>query len=175
MVEVKQIEIKNGTYSFHNDIINLKDFESRLLKIDKKQYKGINIYYIGYITIKKSCKNIHSVYPYYLLANHASRYIEEKNGNKYLIFDHSDNEKKELLKNYGEVWNGIKSKTKAINDSGENDHGKDYTKIKFNFDDDLPLKKPLKFHAMTIIITAVLEEDGKLYPHIFSEDALYEL
>ena len=175
MGEVKQIEIKNRTYYSHNDIINLKDFESRLLKIEKKQYWGINIYYIGYITIKKSCKNIHSVYPLYLLANHASRYIEEKNRNKYLIFDNSVNEKKEVLKKYAEVWNGIKSETKAINGGEENDYGKDYTEIKFNFDDDIPLKKPLKFYAMTIIITAVFEEDGKLYPHIFLDDALYEL
>ena len=47
-------------------------------------------------------------------------------------------------------------------------------KIKFNSDDDLPLKKPLKFHAMTIIIRSVFEEDGKLYAQIFLDDALYE-
>ena len=78
--EVKQISIKNWTYYFYNDMINLKDFESNLLKIDKKHYKGIDIYYIGYITIKKigDCENIHSVNPLYLLVNHASGYIEEK-------------------------------------------------------------------------------------------------
>ena len=54
MGEVKQIEIKNGNYYFYNDMINLEDFESNLLKIDKRHYKGINIRYIGYITIKKS-------------------------------------------------------------------------------------------------------------------------
>ena len=53
MRKVKQIEIKNSTYYFYNDIINLKDFESNLLKIVKKHYKGIDIYCIGYITIKK--------------------------------------------------------------------------------------------------------------------------
>ena len=47
--------------------------------------------------------------------------------------------------------------------------------IKFNYDDDLPLKKPLKFHTMTIIITSVFEEDGKLYAQVFLDDALYEL
>ena len=54
MGEVKQIEFKNRTYYFYSDMINLKDFESGLLKIDKKHYKGINIYYIGYITNKKT-------------------------------------------------------------------------------------------------------------------------
>ena len=53
MGKVKQIEIKNRTYYFYNDMINLKNFESDLLKIDKKHYKNIDIYYIGYITIKK--------------------------------------------------------------------------------------------------------------------------
>ena len=50
----KQINIKNQTYSFYNDIIDLKDFDARLLKIDKKSYKNIGIYNIGYITIKKT-------------------------------------------------------------------------------------------------------------------------
>ena len=53
MGEVKQINIKNRTYYFYNDIIDLKDFDARLLKIDKKSYKNIGIYNIGYITIKK--------------------------------------------------------------------------------------------------------------------------
>ena len=135
-----------------------------MLKIDKKHYKGINIYYIGYITIKKidDCENIYSVNPLYLLVNHASGYIEEKNGNKYLIFDDSVNENKELLKKYAEVWDRIKSKIKAINGGKGNDYRKDYMKIKFNSNNDLPLQKLLKFHAMTIIIRSVFEEDGKL-------------
>ena len=53
MGEVKQINIKNRTYYFYNDIIDLKKFKSSLLKIDKKRNKNINIYNIGYITIKK--------------------------------------------------------------------------------------------------------------------------
>ena len=51
---VKHIDIKNQTYYFYNDKINIKDFESNLLKIDKKSYKNIGIYNIGYITIKKN-------------------------------------------------------------------------------------------------------------------------
>ena len=139
-------------------MINLKNFEPNLLKIDKKSYKNIGIYNIGYITIKKidDCENIYSVNPLYLLVNHASGYIEEKNGNKYLIFDSVD-ENKEVLKKYTDVWDGIKNKIKAINGDKENDYGKDYMKIKFNSDDDLPLNKPLKFHMMTMIIRSVFE------------------
>ena len=157
-------------------MISLKNFESNLLKIAKKYYKGIDIYYIGYITIKKLViVKIFSVHPLYLLINQASGYIEEKNGNKYLIFDDSVNENKGLLKKYADVWDGIKNEIKAINGGKENDYGKDYMKIKFNSDDDLPLNKPLKFHAMTIIIRSVFEEGGKLYPQVFLDDALYEL
>ena len=102
---VKQINIKNRTYYFYNDIIDLKNFDARLLRIDKKSYKNIGIYNIGYITIKKidDYENIYSVNPLYLTIAHASGYIEEKGVNKYLVFDstelHSTDENKELLKN----------------------------------------------------------------------------
>ena len=114
MGEVKQINIKNRTYYFYNDIIDLKDFDAKLLKIDKKSYKNIDIYYIGYITIKKTddYESIYSVNPLYLHINHASGYMEEENGNKYLIFDSVD-EKKEVLKKYANVWNGIKNRIKV--------------------------------------------------------------
>ena len=99
MGKVKQIKIKNRTYYFYNDMISLKNFESNLLKIDKKHFKAIDIYYIGYITIKiiGEYENNHSVNPLYLLINEASGYIEEKDGNKYLISDDSVNENKVLL------------------------------------------------------------------------------
>ena len=97
--------------------------------------------------------------------NHANGYIEEKNENKYLIFDSAD-ENKDLLKKYKDVWNGIKNKIEAIS-SGECDYEKDYMKIKFISNDNLPLNKPLKYHMMTIIIRSVFDEDGKLYPQVF--------
>ena len=77
---VQQIDIKNRTYYFYNDIIDLKNFDARLLKIDKKPYKNIDIYYIGYITIKKidDNQNIYSGNPLHLRIDHANRYIEEK-------------------------------------------------------------------------------------------------
>ena len=103
MGTIKQISIKNRMYYFHNDIIDLKNFDARLLKIDKKSYKDISIYNIGYITKKKidDCKNINSVNPLYLNINHVNGYIEEKGVSKYLAFDSSD-ENKELLKKYND-------------------------------------------------------------------------
>ena len=82
MEEIKQINIKNRTYYFYNDIIDLKNFDARLLKIEKNSYKDIGIYNIGYIAIKKidDCENIYSANPFYLIVNHANEYIEEKRG-----------------------------------------------------------------------------------------------
>ena len=137
MGEIKQINIKNRTYYFYNDIIDLKNFDARFLKIYKKLYKDISIYNIGYITIKKinDCDNIHSINTLYLRIDHPNGYIEEKRVNKYLIFDSTD-ENKELLKKYNNVWSGIKNKIEEVS-SGERDYEKDYMKIKFNYDDDL--------------------------------------
>ena len=90
-----------------------------------------------------------------------------------MVFDSTD-ENKELLKKNNDVWNGIRDKIKKVN-SGECDYERDYMKIKFNSDDNLPLDKPLKFHNMTITIRYVFEEDGKLYPQVFLDDDLYEL
>ena len=103
---VKQIDI------FKNRQID--KFKSNLLKIDKKRYKNINIYNIGYITIKKidDCENIYSVNLLYLSINHANGYIEEKGVNNYLVFDSDEN--KELLKKYSYVLNGIRDKIKEI-------------------------------------------------------------
>ena len=93
MGEVKQINIKNRTYYFQNDIIDLKNFDARLLKIDKKSYN------LGYIAIKRidDYESIYSVNPLYWRINHENGYLEEKNGDKYLMFDSVD-ENKEVLK-----------------------------------------------------------------------------
>ena len=109
---VKQIDIKNRTYYFYNNIIDLKNFDARLLEIDKKSHKNTDIYYIGYITKEKTddYESIYSVNPLYLHIDHASGYIEEKNGNKYLISDYGD-ENKELLKNT--MMFGMELRTKS--------------------------------------------------------------
>ena len=85
-----------------------------MLKIDKKSYKNIDIYYIGYITIKKidDYESIYSVNPLYLRINHASGYIDKKCRNKYLILDSVD-ENKEVLKKYASIWDGIKKQNKS--------------------------------------------------------------
>ena len=175
MGSIKEINIKNRTYYFYNDIIDIETFDSNMLKLDKKTYKNLDIYNIGYVTIKKIgyVYDINSVNPLYLRINNVNGYIEEKDSNKYLVFDSTD-ENKELLKKYNDVFNGIMSKIREIDDDWLQ-YSKDYMKIRFSSDDNLPLNKPLKFYQMTITIRCVFSEDNKLYPQLFLDEALFSL
>ena len=103
MDTTKQINIKDRTYYFYNDIIDIENFDAKLLKIDKKSYKDIDIFNTGYVTKKKisNCKNINSINPLYLGITRVNGYIEETDSNKYLVFDSTD-ENKELLKKYSD-------------------------------------------------------------------------
>ena len=80
MGQVKEINIKNQTYYFFDDMIDIKNFHSNLLKIDKKSHKDIDIYLIGYITIKKfsDYENIHDVNLLYLIIHSAKGYLKKK-------------------------------------------------------------------------------------------------
>ena len=139
----KQLNIENRTYYFYNDLINFKDFDPKLLNLDKKSSMDINIYYIGYVT-KKPEYNISSVNPLYLLIDELDGLIEEKEGNKYLNISLTDNNNDVLIK-CAEVWSGIKDQIIKINDGQIGEYGKDYMNIKFDSDDNLPLDKILKF------------------------------
>ena len=110
----------------------------------------------------------------HLIIGEVDGHIEEKNGSKYLVFD-STNENIKVFKKYTELWDGIKNEIKAINGGKENNYGKDYMKIKFNSDHDLPLNKPLKFDAMTIIVRSLFEEDNIFYLQVYLDECLYEL
>ena len=164
----KELNMKNRTYYFYDDIINIKTFDPNLLKLYKKSSMDISIYYISYVT-KKSEYNINSVNPLNLVIAELDGFIEEKVGSKYLnisltlLYD--------VLIKYAEVCSGIKK----INDGQTGEYGKDYLKIKFNSDDNLRLNKILKFSILTIIIRNIFEKDGQYYPQIFLDDCLYEI
>ena len=161
MAITKQMNIKNRTYYFYNGLIKLFDFDPNMLKLDKKAFKGIDIYYIGYVT-KKEEYNINSVNPLYLLIYKIDGFIEEKRGNKYLNIAFTDNND-EVLKKYQEALSGIKSCIEKINNNKSREYEKNYVKIKFNSDDKLPLNKQT-FLSATIVIRPVFEEDCKHYP-----------
>ena len=141
-------------------MINIKKFYSNLLKIDKKSCKDIDVYHIGYITIKKfsDYENIHSVNPLCLIINSATGHFKEKNGEKYLIPDSTEK--------YEKVFSGIISKIKTLKGGKELFYEKNYARIGVNTDDDLPINKQLKFPTLKIVIKCVLQKGEKLYLQI---------
>ena len=145
MREIKQINIKNRTYYFYNDQIDLKNSDAKLLKIDKTDYSEIDVYHIGHVTVKKiaNSNNINSVNPLYLMINEMIGHFEEKNENKYLVLDDVD-ENKKVSKEYEKVWEGVKNEIETINGGKKLSMGK-------------------------------ISEDAKCYPQLFLDDALYEL
>ena len=108
--------------------------------------------------------NIHSVNPLYLTFDKVDGYIEESNGNKYLIFA-STNKNKEVLTKYTKLWNKTKNLIETMNDK-PGEYGKELMKIKFDSDDNLPLNKLLKLHNLTIVVRFVFQEENKYHPHI---------
>ena len=169
MGKVKELNIKNRAYYYFNDIIDIKDFHSNLLKIDKKQYKDIDIYYTGYITIKNigDCENIHSVNPLYLMIHSATGYFEEKYGEKYLILD--------MTEKYDEAFSGIKKEIETINGRKELIYEKNYAKIGVNTDDNVSLNNQSKFPTLTIIIRCIFQKGNELDPQIYLDECLYQL
>ena len=150
-------------------MINIKDFQSNLLKIDKKPHKDFDIYYVGYITIKKinDCKNIHSVNPLYLIFNSATGYFKEENEKKYLILDSTEK--------YEEVFSDIISEIETINGGEKMYYENKYDRIGVNTDDVVPLNKKIRFPSLTIIIRCIFQNDKKLCPQIYLDECLYEL
>ena len=102
------------------------------------------------------------------------RFIEKKHGSKYLnvaLTDYNNN----VLKKYSEVWKGIKNQIAKINNGLEGEYDKDYMKMKFDSDYDLPLNKVMKFYDVTIITRSIFEKDGKYYPQIFLDNSLCDV
>ena len=165
---IKQINIKNRTYHFFNDMINLGDFDSNLLKIGKKSYKNIGICNTGYITIKKidDHESINSVNPLYLIIGKVDGYIDENNRNKYLVFTSTDGNK-EVLTNFTKLL--LKYLIDTINGGKKDGYEKDFMKHRFESDDNLPLNKILK---LTVIVSSISEENGKYYPQVFLDESL---
>ena len=169
MGEIKELNIKIQTYCFFNDITDIKNFHSNLLKIDKKHYKDNDIYYIGYITIRKfgEYENIHSVNLLYLIFHSAAGYFGEKFGEKYFILDSTEKYKKFFL--------GLNQKLKQLMVEKSYIIKNNYARIRVDTDDNVPLNKKLKFPTLTIIIKRVFQDGKKLYPQIYLDECFYEL
>ena len=129
-------KLKSRTCYFFDDMTSIEN----KIKVDEKSYKNILIYHIEFVIIKDfSYRTINSVNTLYLTINKMNGYIEDSNGNKYLTLISTD-EGKGTLEKYEELWNEIRDLITSITNNSDNVHEK-YMKIKFNSDDDLPLKE----------------------------------
>ena len=170
--KVKDIDLKNRTYYFFNDIINIKKIDLNNIKIDEKSYKNILIYYVGYVTIKGSkYVKINSVNPLYLTFNKVNGYFEEINENKYLKLV-STNKSKEKVKKYEKLWSKIRDLTRSIT---KNSHDYDEKYLKIKFDDELLSKKTIEIYHVTRFFKSIFHENNKYYPQVFLDECLYKL
>ena len=171
--KVKDINIKNCTCYSCDDTINIKYFDPNKIRIDEKSYKNILIYYIGYVTIKDlKCIKIYSS-SLYLIFSKKNGYIEKINGNKYWTLV-PNNECKEKIKKYEELWSAIKDLIRLINKNSD-DYDEKYLKIIFNSDDKLPVNKTVEIPTMTIVVRVVFHENNKYYPQVFLDECPYKL
>ena len=171
--KVKDIDIKNHTCYFFDDIINIKNIDPNNIKIDEKSYRKILIYYNGYVTIKNlKYVKINSVNPLYLIFNKVNAYFEEANGNNYLTLVPT-NESDKKIKNYKELWIKIRDLFRSVTKNSD-DYDENYLKIKFNLDNELPLNKMIEIPTMAIVVGAVFHENNKYYPHVFLDECLYK-
>ena len=147
----KDIDVKNRTYYFFDDIINTKNFDPNNIEINEKSYENIFIYYIGYVTIKDhKYLKINSVNPLYLFFCKVNEYFQEINKNKYLMLL-SANESKEKIKKYEEFLSKIRDLIRLIARNSD-DYNEKYMKIKFNSDDELPLNKTKEIPSMIMVL-----------------------
>ena len=174
MGEIKQINIKNRTEYFYNDIIDLDEFDGSKIKVDKKNFNDTDIYYLGYEYKKKitECNVINSVNPLYLKIIDMKGQLKKGKGDNVwylIIFGDAD-----VLRKFANIWKSIRAKIEE-NTGGIVQYDKDYMKIKFESNDNLPIDNIVNMHQVTIIIRSVFAQNGKFYPELFLDDALYEL
>ena len=172
MGELKQINIKNRTYYFYSDIIDLGEFDESKIKVDKKDFNDIDIYYLGYEHKKKisKCDVINSVNPLFLRIVDINGQLEKsKDDTWHLIISGDDDVFKKLIDIFESIKNKITEKTWDVVK-----YDKDYMKTKFESNNILPEGKDVNVCIATIIIRAIFAQDGKYYPQLFLDDGLYK-
>ena len=174
MGKIKQINIKNRTNYFYNDVINLDEFDGSKIKVERKNFNDIDIYYLGCEYKKKitECNEINSVNPLYLrIKDMKGQFKKGKDGNVWYLILFGD---ADVLRTFANIWESIRAKIEE-NIDGIVQYDEDYMKIKFESNDNLPTDNIVNMHLVTIIIRSVFAQNGKFYPQLLLDDALYEL
>ena len=176
MITLRQVNIKNLQNYFFSSMIIIKNVDPNLLSIDQISFKSIDfvIHHIEYITMKSlGNENIDGANFLYLIFDNVDAYTEESNEDKYLIFPSRD-KNKEILENYTELWDEIKDQIETIRGNKPIEYKKDFMKIKFESDDDLPLGKILSIPVSIIVARSILQENNNYYLQVYLHECLYE-
>ena len=168
---VRQLNIKDKTYYFYSDLKNILNFESVNLKLDKKTWKDIDIYYVAYVDQNKPNDwKVRSVNRLYLMINKVFCSVGEKNGVKYLKIE--KNLRDPVTNKWNIVFDFIKDGIKTISNK-EVKFNNDFNKIKFISDDSLRQDKLIYFPALTVVIRCIFKKDDIFYSQVYLDDALY--
>ena len=155
--------IKNRSYYFYNDIVSLHEFDGSNIKTHRKNFNDIDIYYLGYEHKKKitECNQINSVNPLYLrITDMKDQFKKDKSDNVwYLIIFGNEN----VLRIFANIRKSIRTKIEE-NTGVIIQYDKDYRRIKFESNDNLPTDKIVNIRLATIIIRSVFVQNGKHYP-----------
>ena len=171
-MDIKSLKIKTKTNYNCDDMVYIYDFDVKLVKIIKRESRiGVNIYYIGYVLEPENDNN--NISPLYFVVNRLFGHIEKIEGSsdKYLVF--SINNKK-IINIVDILWKLIENKitsNSSINTSINKI--KEYNKLRFNSDVDLPTDMLIEFRMLTININCATEKDNEYYPEIYLDECLY--
>ena len=175
---IESLKIKTKSNYNWDDVVYAYDIDVKLIKVIKRESKiGVDIYYIGYVF--DSEYKSHSIKPLYLVINHLFGHIEKIKGSsdRYLVVNINN---KKIINIFDEIWKYIEQRIipngtwKLVEDEiifdNENNEIKEYNKLRFSSDLDLPLNTLIEFRALTLTISCVIEKDGKYYPEIYLDE-----
>ena len=168
----KEMNMKNRTYYYYNDVVDLDEFDKSKIKVDKKDFNNSDIYYLAYEYKKKitECNIIRSVNPLYLrIVDIKGQFEKGKDDAWYLVISDKDDVYKKLIDIFESIKNEITEKTwDAL------EYDKDYMTIKFESNNIFPTDKDVNIPTATTVIRAMFAKEGKYYPQLFLNDGLYK-
>ena len=177
---LESLKIKNRSNYFWDDMVYLDDFNVKDLKVVIRESRiGADIYYIGYL-VNKPEYDINSIHPLYLVAKRLLGCTEKIEGSsdRYLVVDEGN---KEVMSDFDELWKFIEDKIDALVEKSDKitfcnaDHKvKEWKKLTFSSDIDLPENVLIEIHTLTVVINCVVVKDGVRYPEIYLDECLYE-
>ena len=178
---IESLKVKTKSNYNWDDIVYIYDNDVKLIKVIKRESRiGVDIYYIEYVF--DSEYKTHSIKPLYFVINHLFGHIEKIKGSsdRYLVVNINN---KKIINIFDEIWKYIEQRITAdgiwkfVEEKfffdNENNKIKEYNKLRFSSNLDLPLDTLIEFRALTLTISCVIEKDGKYYPEIYLDEGLY--